>query len=149
MKPDPTQPIFVPPRSGTVLDFLSVTHKLTSEQTEGTFYLFESAFGPGDANRLHVHHHEDEIGYVLEGALEIRLRGRTSVLEAGGVARLPKGIPHAVRNPLDTPSRYLFLCVPAGLDRWFDALAQARREGELDDAMYSRLSHDHGIDWLE
>jgi len=87
VKPDPTQPIFVPPRSGTVLDFLSVTHKLTSEQTEGTFYLFESVFDPGDANRLHVHRREDEIGYVLEGALEVRLRGQTLVLEAGGVAR--------------------------------------------------------------
>jgi quercetin dioxygenase-like cupin family protein len=149
VKPDPTQPIFVPPRSGTVLDFLSVTHKLTSEQTEGTFYLFESVFDPGDANRLHVHRREDEIGYVLEGALEVRLRGQTLVLEAGGVARLPKGIPHAIRNPLGTPSRYLFLCVPAGLDQWFDALAQARRDGALDEATYSRLSRDHGIDWLE
>jgi hypothetical protein len=32
---------------------------------------------------------------------------------------------------------------------WFDALAQARRDGVLDEATYSRLSRDHGIDWLE
>lgn len=149
MKPDPTQPIVVPPGSGTVLDFLSVTHKLTSEQTEGTFYLFESVFDAGDANRLHVHRREDEIGYVLEGALEVRLPGRTLVLEAGGVARLPKGIPHAIRNPRATPSRYLFLCVPAGLDQWFDALASARRDGVLDDAAFDRLSGDFEIGWLE
>jgi quercetin dioxygenase-like cupin family protein len=96
-----------------------------------------------------VHRREDEIGYVLEGALEVRLRDQTLVLEAGGVARLPKGIPHAIRNPLETPSRYLFLCVPAGLDQWFDALAQAKSNGALDEATYSRLSLDHGIDWLE
>ena len=149
MKPDATQPIFVTPHSGTVLDFLSVTHKLTSEQTGGACCLFEAAFGPGDGNRLHVHRREDEIGYVLEGALEVRLRDRTLVLEAGGVARLPKTIPHAIRNPLETPSRYLFLCIPGGLDQWFDALARARSDGALDDATYSRLSLDHGIDWLE
>jgi quercetin dioxygenase-like cupin family protein len=149
VKPDVTQPVFVPPRSGTELGFLAVTHKLTSQHTGGAYYLFETAFDPGDGNRLHVHRREDEIGYVLEGALEVRLRDQTLVLEAGGVARLPKGIPHAIRNPLETPSRYLFLCVPAGLDQWFDALAQAKSNGALDEATYSRLSLDYGIDWLE
>lgn len=149
MKPDPGQPVFVPPRSGTVLDFLAVTHKITSQHTGGAYYLFETAFDPGDGNRLHVHRREDEIGYVLEGALEVRLGAQTLVLEAGGVARLPKGIPHAIRNPLETPSRYLFLCVPGGLDQLFDALARAKKDGALDDATSSRLSQDHGIDWLE
>jgi quercetin dioxygenase-like cupin family protein len=142
-------PTFVPARSGTVLDFLAVTHKLTSEQTGGAIYLFESAFEPGTGNRMHVHGREDEIGFVIEGALEIRLAGRSEVLEAGGIARLPRGIPHAIRNPLETASRYLFMAVPAGLDRWFDALAQAERDGLLDDAMSQTLAKDFGIDWLE
>lgn len=143
------QPVFVPPHSGRVLDFLGVTHKLTSRQTGGACYLFESTFDPGTGNRLHVHRGEDEIGYVLDGALEVRLRDRTQVLEAGGLARLPKGIAHAIRNPLETPSRYLFIAVPGGLDLWFDAVADAKRDGTLNDETYSRLSLDHGIEWLE
>lgn len=143
------QPVFVPPHSGRELDFLAVTHRLTGEQTGGACYLFEAAFEPGTGNRLHVHSREDEIGYVLDGALEIRLRDQTRVLEAGGVARLPRSIPHAIRNPLATPSRYLFMTVPAGLDRWFDALADARRDGLLDDATFQKLSLDFGIGWLE
>jgi mannose-6-phosphate isomerase-like protein (cupin superfamily) len=79
-----------------VLDFLGVTHKLTSPQTGGTIYLFETAFDPRTGNRLHVHGREDEIGYVVQGALEIRLADRSEVLEADGIARLPKGIPHAI-----------------------------------------------------
>jgi quercetin dioxygenase-like cupin family protein len=146
---DDPQPIFVAPQAGTVLDFLGSTHKLTSQQTGGTCYLFESAFDPGDGNRLHVHRREVEIGYVLEGALEIRLRDRTSVLGTGGVAFLPRNIPHAIRNPLETPSRYLFMVIPGGLDRWFDALADARSRGTLDDALFRKLSLDFGIGWLE
>ena len=149
MEPDDAEPTFVPPHSGTVLDFLAVTHKLTSQHTGGAYYLFESAFEPGTGNRLHVHRREDEIGYVLEGALEVRLRDRILVLEAGGLARLPKGIAHALRNPLATPSRYLFMAVPGGLDRWFDAVARAKSDGVLDDARFSTLSLDHGIEWLE
>lgn len=149
MKADDAQPVFVPAQSGLVLDFLAVTHKLTSRQTGGGYYLFESTFDPETGNRLHVHGREDEIGYVLEGALEVRLPTETRSLAAGGVARLPKGLPHAIRNPLKTPSRYLFIAVPGGLDLWFDAVADANRDGLLDDAMFRKLSLDFDIGWLE
>ena len=149
MKSSDPGPVFVPPHAGKVLDFLAVTHKLTSSQTGGAYYLFESAFDPETGGRLHVHRREDEISYVLEGALELRLPDQTVTLDAGGIARLPKNIPHAIRNPLKTPSRYLFIAVPAGLDRWFDAVADAKRDGVLDDALFGELSRDFGIGWLE
>lgn len=149
MKTEDPQPVFVPAHSGKKLDFRAVTHKLTGQQTGGGYYLFESVFEPGTGNRLHVHRREDEVGYVLEGALEIRLADQSVVLEAGGVAHLPKNIPHAIRNPLETTSRYLFMTVPAGLDGWFDALDAARQDGTLDDAMYQKLSLEYGIEWLE
>jgi len=143
------QPVVIPPGSGKVLRFLGVTHKLTGQQTGGAYYLFESLFEPETGNRLHVHRREDEIGYVLEGALEIRLLGETRSLDAGGIARLPKNVPHAIRNPLKTPSRYLFIAVPGGLDQWFDALADAKRNGALNDEVFRELSGDFGIAWLE
>jgi len=149
VKTEDPQPVFVPAHSGKKLDFRAVTHKLTGQQTGGGYYLFESVFEPGTGNRLHVHRREDEVGYVLEGALEIRLADQSVVLEAGGVAHLPKNIPHAIRNPLETTSRYLFMTVPAGLDGWFDALDAARQDGTLDDAMYQKLSLEYGIEWLE
>jgi mannose-6-phosphate isomerase-like protein (cupin superfamily) len=143
------QPIFVPPTSGEMLEFIGVTHKVTGQQTDGAYYLFESVFSPGDGNRLHIHHREDEVGYVLDGALEIRLADQIVVIEAGGIAHLPKNIPHAIRNPLKTSSRYLFMTIPAGLDEWFDVLDAARNAGTLDDAMYRKLSLEYGIEWLE
>jgi quercetin dioxygenase-like cupin family protein len=148
-RPGETQPVFLPPDSGRHIDFLAVTHRLTSDQSDGSISIFESAFEPESGNRLHVHRHEDEIAYVLEGALEVRLRDRTAILEVGGVGRLPRGLAHAVRNPLKTPSRYLFLAVPGGLDRLFDAWAAAQAAGSLDDALFRSLSDDHGIAWLE
>ena len=149
MKPDDPVPVFIPPGSGRVLDFLAVTHKLTSRQTGGACCLFESTFEPETGNRLHVHGREDEIAYVLQGALEVRLPDGTRSLEAGGIARLPKGLPHAIGNPLATPSRYLFIAVPGGLDLWFDAVADAKRDGLLDDALFRKLSTDFDLGWLE
>ncbi len=149
MDRDDAQPLFLPPGSGRVLDHLSVTQRLTSEQSGGSICIFESAFEPGDGNRLHVHAREDEITYVLEGALEVRLPDRTEILEAGGVGWLPRRLPHAIRNPLSTTSRYLFLAVPGGLDRWFDAVAEASAAGTLDDAVFARLSKEFGLGWPE
>jgi hypothetical protein len=54
-----------------------------------------------------------------------------------------------IRNPLKTPSRYLFMAIPAGLDGWFDALDAARQDGTLDNARYCILSLENGIEWLE
>ena len=152
-RPDPTSTslvtVIVPPGTGTALDFLSVSHVLTSRDTGGGYYLFHSGFEPGAGNRLHVHRREDEVGFVLAGSLEIRLPDRTVVLEAGGAAHLPRTIPHAIRNPLATPSRYLFIAVPGGMDRWFDALAIAHAGGTLDDEAYRRSADEYGIEWLE
>ncbi len=126
-----------------------VTHKLTGQQTGGAYYLFESVFEPGSGNQLHVHRREDEVAYVLDGASEIRLANQTVVVEAWNAAHLPKKVPHAIRNPLETTSRYLFMAIPVGLDQWFDALESARNDGTLDDATYRKLSLEYGIEWLE
>ena len=149
MKPDHPQPIVVPPDAGKVLEFLGVTHKLTREQTGGAYYLFEFEFDPESGNRLHVHQHEDEVVHVLEGAIEIRVGDQKLRAVAGGVAHLPKRIPHALYNPLKTRSRYLAIAVPGGMENFFDELSAAGEAGSLDDATHRRISQKYGIEWLE
>jgi quercetin dioxygenase-like cupin family protein len=149
MNSDYPQPILVPPGSGKELKFLGVTHKLTYHQTNSEFYLFEFEFDPESGNRLHVHRYEDEIVYVLEGAIEIRLDNQKLKAGAGGVAKLPKRIPHALYNPLKTRSRYLAMAIPGGMEKFFDDLSAAKAEGTLDDATHKRISRKYGIEWLE
>lgn len=143
------QPIVVTPNSGKVLKFLGVTHKLTSHQTSGAFYLFESEFDPESGNRLHVHRYEDEVVYVLEGAIETRLDNQKLQASVGGVAHLPKKIPHALYNPLKTPLRILAMAIPGSMENLFDDLSTAQENGNLDDAAHKNISHKYGIEWLE
>ena len=149
MNPDHPHPIVVPSGSGKVLEFLGVTHKLTHQQTGGAYYLFEFEFDPENGNSLHVHEHEDEVVHVLEGAIEIRLGDRKLQAVAGGVAHLPKRIPHALYNPLKTRSRYLGIAVPGGMENFFDELSVAQEAGILDDTSHKRISQKYGIEWLE
>ena len=96
MKSDYHQPIFVPAHSGKKLEFLAVTHKLTGPQTGGANYLFESAFGPGAGNQLHVHRREDEVGYVGWDETSCR-NGKNSKREKGSkTRRVPTCPQHAL-----------------------------------------------------
>lgn len=149
MKLNPPQPIVVPPDSGKVLKLLGVTHKLISQQTNSGYYLFEFEFDPKSGNSIHVHRYEDELVYVLEGAIEIRLDTQKLRAVTGGVAHLPKQIPHALYNPLKTPSRYLAMAIPGGMESFFDELSAAQETGVLDDATHKRISQKYGIEWLE
>ena len=150
MKPDQPQPIVVPPDSGKVLKFLGVTHKLTQQQTgSGAYYLFEFEFDPESGNSLHVHSYEDEVVYVLEGAIEIRLGDQKLQAVLGGIVHLPKHIPHALHNPLKTPSRYLGMAIPGGMENFFDELAIAQEAATLDDITHKKISLKYGIEWLE
>jgi len=149
MQPDIPPPFATPLGLGRELKHLGITHRLTRPQTGGAYYLFEFGFDPESGNRLHVHRHEDEVVYVLQGAIEIRLDGQTLRAGAGGVAHLPKTIPHALYNPLPAPSQYLGLAIPGGLEDFFDALEAALARGPLDDETHRRISGEYGIEWLE
>ena len=149
MNPSHPQPVVIPPDEGRVLEFLGIKHKLTYQHTGGAYYLFEFEFDPESGNSLHVHQHEDEVVRVLEGAIEIRLGNQKLQAVAGGVAHLPKHIPHALYNPLKTRSRYIGIAVPGGMENFFDDLYEAQEAGVLDHTAHARISQKYGIEWLE
>lgn len=143
------QPIVVLSEEGKVLESIGIKHKLTQQHTGGAYYLFEFELDPEEGNRLHVHQHEDEVVHVLEGEIEIRLGDETLRASAGGVAHLPKQIPHGLYNPLKTRSRYLAIAIPGGMENFFDEVSAAQEAGSLDDAEHRRISLKYGIEWLE
>ena len=143
------QPIAIPPDSGRQFKFMGVTHKLTQPQTGGGFYLFEAEFEAETGNSLHVHLYEDEVVYVIQGGIEIRLDNKKLQASAGGVAHLPKNIPHALYNPLKTPLKILAIAIPGGMEYFFDDLGAAKEAGTLDDALHKKISRKYGIEWLE
>jgi mannose-6-phosphate isomerase-like protein (cupin superfamily) len=143
------RPIAVQPGSGRELTNLGVTHKLTSDQTGGAYYLCEAVFGPESGSAFHIHHREDEVIYVVEGAIEIRLAHEKLLVPAGGVVHLPKGIPHALYNPLDSNLKIMVHVIPGGLENYFDEMESALQRGPLDRETFLSISKKHGLEWLD
>ena len=115
--------------------------------TGGAFSVFEE-IAPVDTP-LHVHAHEDELFYVLEGEHVFRVGDREIPAGPGGLVFAPRGVPHAQRRVVPRTGRLLVLCSPAGLEGFFRELAEAARDGTLGPAAYERVSRRFGITWLE
>ncbi len=56
---------------------------------------------------LHKHHNE-QLSYVLEGALKFTIRGKDTVVGAGEVLTIPPHVPHLVEALSDTVSLDIF-----------------------------------------
>lgn len=56
---------------------------------------------------MHLHHSDDEIWHVLEGALMFRIGEETREAPAGTTVMVPAGIPHTYWEK--EPSRYLII----------------------------------------
>jgi quercetin dioxygenase-like cupin family protein len=66
-----------------------------------------NAFEPGQEHAAHAHAGADKLYQVLEGRGEFTIGDETRLLERGGLAFAPSGVPHAVKSP--GPGRLLVL----------------------------------------
>jgi mannose-6-phosphate isomerase-like protein (cupin superfamily) len=61
---------------------------------------------------LHLHHHDDEVWYVVEGKLCVKVGEDTVEAEAGAAVMAPRETPHTYWNPGPGPVRYLLIMTP-------------------------------------
>ena len=143
------RPTAIQPGDGITLKSLGVTHKLISAQTGGAYYLCEAIFGPESGSPLHIHHFEDEVIYVLEGQIDIRLDNENLHVPTGGTVHLPRNIPHALQNPLKTPLKIMVHAIPGGLENYFNEVNAALQNGTFTTEVHTQISAKYGLEWLE
>ena len=131
------------PATASPLWFLGtlVRMKLTGEQTDGRFALWEGVLPHGAAPPLHSHP-QDETFYVLEGSVTVWIvegdvaadRSSPPVWQGtrarpcgvGEAAFAPAGVPHTFRVESDT-ARMVVLSTPAGIEDSIHGLAEPAR----------------------
>jgi quercetin dioxygenase-like cupin family protein len=108
-----------------------IVFKARGEETGGALTVFEAVNPPGQGPPLHVHAALDEFIYVLDGEFRIRLGDRVQDATTGAFVFIPRGTPHTWQVSADTPSRFLAVLAPAGLEGFFTDVA-ASGEGTND-----------------
>ena len=103
---------------------------------------------PGVA--LHLHHHEDEAMYVLEGAVSARVGQQTSTLVAGAFLPMPRDVPHSFANPSDAEARVLVVSSPGAVERYFEETAELARAtgGPVDPQTQAALARKYGMEFV-
>lgn len=121
-------PFIVGPCEGKRVDLggLGVDFKIWGEATGGTFSIVEHPMAPKRLVPPHAHEAEDELSYVVEGTFGVRIGDLVADVGPGSYVYKPKGAFHTFWNPTDEPARLVEIVVPAGFERFFEAL------GDLD-----------------
>lgn len=100
-----------------------ITVKLSKEETNGAYYVFEVMTPPGHGIPPHVHQNEDEVIEVVKGEYGIRLGDGMYRATAGDILHFPRYIPHGFQNVGDTPGITLWTVIPgSGFEQFFEEL---------------------------
>jgi quercetin dioxygenase-like cupin family protein len=89
-----------------------------SEQTDGRFGLMEMVAPKGREPSRHLHYHDDEGFYVLEGELTFYVGEQRYAAGPGTFVFLPHGVPHSYTFHTESV-RMLSIVAPGGLERHF------------------------------
>ena len=97
-------PIVTPPLAGNTLGSVGQDFIVAEWKDHG---------GPPGPPRwiapLHLHRNDDEIWYVLEGVLHVRVDHEVFEVRAGSAVMAPRGSPHTYWNPGPGMVRYLLV----------------------------------------
>ena len=134
---------------------------MKGDETGGRFTLVEHPIAPHAlAGPMHVHAHEDEYSYVLEGEVGFQVGDEVFSAGPGQLVAKPRGIWHGFWNAGDEPARVLELISPGGFENYFAELApllrperdidrmarvQERYGLQMDFSSIERLSREHGL----
>ena len=106
-----------------------LTQKIGAHATAGTFSLAEIIAFPGGGPPPHIHHREDEMFYVLEGAWRFVLANAiTPVVGPGYAIYLPRGVIHQFQNVGATRGRFLAFAAPCGFEAFIRDISQPTDE---------------------
>jgi quercetin dioxygenase-like cupin family protein len=121
LQTETTVPIIHPPGGGKVVGVLrdQSTFKVLSEQTGGAYAILEQKIPAGHGPPLHVHRHETEIFYILEGQFEVTIGHQKVSAPAGAIVVGPRDIPHTFRNVGSEDGRLLLTVIPGRFANYF------------------------------
>jgi mannose-6-phosphate isomerase-like protein (cupin superfamily) len=138
----------LPSREGTQIAAigLGITMKTDGKATRDAYSLFEYAVpARTDGPPAHVHTREDESFIMLAGKIDVHLGGEDFTLGHGDYLYLPRDVVHTFRNTYDEEARIVSVVSPAGLEGYYQALAELP-PGPKDLTKIKRIMADFGIE---
>ena len=123
--------------------------KLQSMQTGESVMVFEEVAPAGTETPLHLHHHSDEVMYVLSGEFTFQIGDQVSAGGPGACVFMPRDIPHAWKNSGSDTGRAIFMYAPAAAGKVIEELRRLQRPVlEMNDPEVEQIFRHHGWEIL-
>jgi mannose-6-phosphate isomerase-like protein (cupin superfamily) len=94
--------------------FSSILFKVLPSETNGGLFILEHANLVKGGPPLHLHLHQEEWFYVIEGEVVFQVGGEQKHLRPGDSILGPRGVPHTFSSVGEKPGRMLIAFTPAG-----------------------------------
>ena len=117
------------------------------KQLSENSFSWHATFPAGTFVPPHIHPHQDEFIYMLQGKLDFMLDGEDASAEPGDLVRLPMGRPHGIFNKSNQDVKCLFWVSPSR--RLYDLFWAIHDMGpNADPADLVAVSAKHEVDFL-
>jgi quercetin dioxygenase-like cupin family protein len=101
---------------------------ITGAETGGAYFAMEAIVPPGGGPPPHIHRHEDETFYVVEGTCAFLLDQEWITAGAGDFVNVPRGAVHRFHNRGTRPVRLIVTFTPAGIEKFFEETLQRAQD---------------------
>lgn len=112
-----------------------VTYKAAGVRPSGGPTFLEFAVAAGFNTGDHVHSRIEEIFYVVDGVVQIRVGDELVQAKAGDFILVPPGVAHGFSSSGDRPAKMILVISPAGVhEQYFEELSELLGEPGAPDA---------------
>jgi quercetin dioxygenase-like cupin family protein len=121
------------------LGFSTILFKVLTRETNGSAFVIEhKGLGHGGPP-VHIHPHQDEWFYVMEGEVLFQVGGERRTLRAGESVLAPRGIPHGFAGTGEKPAHMIIAFTPAGKMEEFFRVTAVPNGPKMDAEMFARF----------
>lgn len=119
--------------------------KVSTKDTNGDLYVYESRRVKEGGPALHVHFDQDELWYVLEGEFLIKVGEVTHQAKAGDTVFGPRNVPHCFAKVGAGEGRLLMTFQPAGkMEECFQKISEGVMK-MMTEAEQNKFREEHGF----
>ncbi len=121
--------------------------KLSSAETGGQFLFAESVVEKGAGPPYHMHTHEDELFYIVEGEFLLVVGGQEHRVGSGTTVWAPRNVPHRFEGLGEGVNRMVSLVTGTNFEAFFPKYLSAMMAGDM--ARADAVANEHGISFPE
>ena len=123
--------------------------KLRGGETGDSIMMFEDTIPGGIKSTFHLHHHSDEVAYILSGEFTFKIGDEVTVGGPGTCAFMPRAVPHAWKSTGSETGRVLFLYTPARAGGLIEEMQRTGRKfADMSEAELADFLQRHGWELL-